>query len=78
MRLGSGSVCGEDVLMDILSSGRTMPRRKVTVNVTSECDLLVLSLVDALQVRRVPSMSGSAPACNLCGRPACSTVGKCL
>ena len=61
MRLGSGSVCGEDVLMDILQNGRTRPRRKVTVNVTSECDLLVLSLVDALQVRRMRAAPAMAP-----------------
>jgi hypothetical protein len=50
MTIGRGSICGEDVLIDILRNGHCMPRRKVTVNVTSECDLLVLSLVDTLQV----------------------------
>lgn len=51
MKLGEGDICGEDVLIDMLSNGRSMPRRKTTVNVTSQCDLLVLSLANALQVR---------------------------
>ena len=50
MTLEAGNLCGEDVLMDMLQDGRRIPRRKTTVNVTSECELLVLTLVDALQV----------------------------
>jgi CRP-like cAMP-binding protein len=50
MTLGSGDIFGEDVLMDLLENGRSIPRRKTTVNVISECELLVLSLVDSLQV----------------------------
>jgi hypothetical protein len=50
MTTGRGNICGEDVLVDILKNGFCMPRRKVTVNVVRECDLLVHSLVDALQV----------------------------
>lgn len=39
-----------DVLVEIVANRRTIPRRKTTVNVKSQCDLLVLKLDDALQL----------------------------
>ena len=45
-----GECCSADVLVEIIANRRTIPRRKTTVNVSSQCDLLVLKLDDALQL----------------------------